>query len=145
LKTIIIKRPLLTDISPWARSAGIELKDETHVTVCFSRKLVDWNKISTAERYVTVPSIAVRSFEHFGPRMVLTFASHELTRRHTGLLSCGVSSEFSPYQPHISLCDWRSPPEELPGISLTHVTLPVIMPSRHQVSWSSPRISVASP
>lgn len=98
------------DFEKWAKSQGIELQDDLHVTIAFSRQALDWMRVDheewnqDEEGQITIKPGGVRIIEPLGDRTaVLLFTSSTLTWRHEQIIRAGASHDYPEYQPHISL------------------------------------------
>lgn len=102
------------DIIKWAKSQGFKslLKaDDLHVTIAFSRKPVDWMKVSQAwspesNSRLTISEGGPRVVEPLGNEgaIVLHIAADELKWRHNEIeREAGTSWDYDEYQPHITL------------------------------------------
>lgn len=128
-RTLYVRRQVqnAADIIAWAKAQGFEQTvppKEMHVTIAFSRELIDWQKAGNADDWgsvdkdgvLTIPPGGPRSVEPLGPHgaLVLMFASSALSYRWWRLRDTGASWEYGDdYQPHITLTyeetglDWR--------------------------------------
>lgn len=112
-ESLYVSRKLVNvgDLSKWAKAQGITLKDNLHVTICYSRAPVDWMAVGTAwdqseKGELTVPPGGPRMIDRFGPEgkaVVLLFASNSLNWRHREFLEAGASHDWGDYQPHVTL------------------------------------------
>lgn len=101
----------VADLKKWATAQGIALKDDLHVTICYSRAPVDWMAVGTAwdqseKGELTVPPGGPRMIDRFGPdqqAVVLLFASNSLNWRHREFIEAGATHDWGDYQPHITL------------------------------------------
>jgi len=101
------------DLIAWAKKQGFENTlpaNEMHVTVAFSRALVDWTDIgydwtSDERGRVMVKPGGPRLVETLGDKgaKVLIFASDDLEYRHESIINCGASWDYDGYTPHITL------------------------------------------
>ena len=81
---------------------------ELHTTVLYSRKPVDWFKLSDGFEYessLTVPEGGARKLERLGDEgaIVLRFASDQLEWSHKRKIREGASHDFPEYLPHVTL------------------------------------------
>lgn len=113
LRTLYVKRRLLNAgaVRAWAAAQGIESAlpaSDMHVTVAFSRELVDWSGLAPMRDAMVVTGRA-RSVHQFPPRgmprgaLVLKFRSRELAARHREIKRHGASWDFPGYQPHVTI------------------------------------------
>ena len=109
LKTLYVRRDLVNaqELHAWALTQGFKTvlpQEDMHVTVCYSKALVDWNAIEPAEGRLDVPEHAGdREIAVFGEAIVLTFDSDELQRDHAAFREDGASFDFDEYQPHVTI------------------------------------------
>ena len=118
-KPLYVRRDVLNakEIIAWAKGQGFETTlpaDDMHVTICFSRKPVDW--LSAGRRG---DELQVWDYERrmmaLGPKgeaIVLQFKCEELSKRWEEFLAAGATWDWPAYHPHITLT--YSKPEELP-------------------------------
>lgn len=131
-RTLYISRKVLNaqDILDWAKEQGFpntEPAEKLHTTIAYSRRPVDWMKISPSYTYssgeedrgqgnLLVPAGGPRLVEFLGPKKaaVLLFGSDELRYRHNSihdpswLTVAGTqrdvpSWDWPDYQPHITI------------------------------------------
>lgn len=105
--TLYASRPLINghELRGWAASIGIPLAlpaEDMHVTIAFSRALVDWRAISPHSEGLTVPVLGGR-VQRLGTATVLRFPSIALTDRWRAFRAAGASWDWPDYHPHISL------------------------------------------
>lgn len=127
LKTLYVYRKLLNgkELRQWAKKQGFHktLKPEDfHVTITYSKDLVDWSEISPDNKPITVinwdeaekPSnskdtlLSVsrenkRKMKQFGEASVLTFSCDYFKDRWSEFIKYGASHDFSTYQPHVTI------------------------------------------
>lgn len=96
----------VASVKRWAADQGIEVDDDLHVTVLYSRTPVDpfrmgmsWNEV------LTVPKGGPRKIEKLGDKIVLRFASDDLDWRHESMIERGASHDYESYLIHLSLAD----------------------------------------
>jgi len=114
-RTLYVRRDVVNkaEIVSWAKSQGIpvDLADELHVTVAYSRTPFDWIKAGNAREWaehgkdqMTIAEGGPRAVEPLGGmKAVLMFASSQMSWRHEEIVRAGASHDFPDYQPHISL------------------------------------------
>lgn len=108
-RTLYVSRKVLNvkAIKDWAESQGLTVTipdDELHVTIIYSKALVDWMKIGEAwNDEVTVQAGGPRIMERFNDALVLSFASSCLKWRNEHMVDCGASTDYPDYQPHVTL------------------------------------------
>lgn len=114
---LYVSRPVKNadEIIKWAKDQGFNttLKaDDMHVTIAFSRKPVDWFKMSEESAELEIEAGGPRMVEKLGDKgaVVLLVNSHRLKWRHREMLDIGGSHDFEEYQPHITLTYSGSPP-----------------------------------
>lgn len=94
-------------ILEWAKGQGFNTTleaDDLHVTVCFSRRPVDWLKMPTDwHGDLTVKEGGARLMEKFGEARVLVFGSDSLRWRHEDMRRAGASWDHPDYNPHITI------------------------------------------
>lgn len=110
-RTLYVHRKVTNarEIIAWARGQGLsDTLDapDLHVTVAFSRKPLDWFKVST---WGSGEEIEIKG----GPRLVqplgdkgavvLLIANETLKHRHDEFLRAGASWDWPEYQPHVTL------------------------------------------
>lgn len=112
-RSLYVKRRLVNADALREHFRGQGLKStlapgDMHVTVMFSRAIVDWSKIEAEGDALTVVGDA-REVHQFPARttpngaLVLRFESAALNRRHHQLRAAGASSDFPDYLPHVTL------------------------------------------
>ena len=113
-KPLYVQRKLVNaaELIAWARANGFETTlsaADMHVTVLYSRALVDPMKMGRDWREDERGEIAVRpggprAIERLGENaVVLRFASPDLEYRHKDLIEAGGSHDYPDYQPHVTL------------------------------------------
>jgi hypothetical protein len=114
-RTLYIRRDLRNASSflAWARGQGFKSTlqaDDLHVTVCYSRKPVDWLKMGSPwdeddKGQLRVKPGGARVVEALGDKgaVVLLFGSSQLSWRHEELVRHGASHDFDDYQPHVTI------------------------------------------
>lgn len=111
-RTLYVCRKLrnVKDLAAWAKSQGIKLQPDLHVTIIYSRAPVDW--IKAGEDYhedaggnLTIKAGGPRIIDTLGNRKVLLFSANRLVWRHLDIMDrTGASWDFEDFQPHVSLC-----------------------------------------
>lgn len=82
-----------------------------HVTLIYSRTPVDWMKTGNAwEEEIKLPPGGARLMDQFGEATVLLFNSSALKWRHEDLLRAGAKSDYSEFNPHITI-SWEPAPD----------------------------------
>lgn len=124
-RTLYVRRDVLNaeEIRTWAKSVGIDpvmSADQMHVTIAYSRSLVDWNTIGESwSDKLEIKAGGPRALELLGPLkdyLVLAFSCSELGWRHKEFIECGASWDWAEYQPHISLkTNFAGPIPEVPA------------------------------
>lgn len=100
-------------LAAWAKAQGfasILPASDLHVTVCYSRRPVDWFAVSPAwggpdgDGELRV-SGGARAVERLGKEgaVALMFASSELEWRHKEFREAGAGWDFADYRPHVTL------------------------------------------
>lgn len=108
-KTLYVRRNLLNAdrFVAWAKAAGYPTTlppEEIHVTVCYSKGLVDWAKFSpdTQGMIVKGGDRTVRPLGGDGA-VVLGFSSDALTQRNAAFREDGATWDHPSYQPHVTI------------------------------------------
>lgn len=124
-RTLYVRRDVVNvdEIKAWAQSQGIpvDLPDELHVTIAYSRTPFDWIKAGNAREWsengkdqLIIAEGGPRAVEPLGGMSaVILFASHQLHWRHEEIKRAGASHDYPDYQPHISL---TKAPVDLSGV-----------------------------
>lgn len=113
-RTLYVQRRLLNPAAliKWAKEAGFATTvpaEEMHVTVCYSRRPLDWmavseNYSSDQDGRLRVAEGGARLIEQFnGGAVVLLFKDEMLEWRHEQFLTAGASFDFPKYQPHVTI------------------------------------------
>jgi ADP-ribose pyrophosphatase YjhB (NUDIX family) len=112
-KPLYVRRDLLNggDLVAWAKRVGIPAPiaaSEMHVTICYSRKPVDWLAMQRDYRdAVEIGKGGPRVLARFGKMekkvAVLAFASSDLEWRHREMVDQGASFDFDHYRPHVTI------------------------------------------
>jgi phage-related protein (TIGR01555 family) len=108
-RTLYVRRNVVNadEVLAWAREQGFGetlSADDLHVTIAFSRTLVDWMKTGQAwDDQMEIPAGGARLMERFGDARVLLFVSSGLSWRHEDIKSAGASWDHPEYQPHITI------------------------------------------
>jgi phage gp29-like protein len=96
----------------WAKKQGFGSTvppSDMHVTVCYSKRPVDWFGMGhawsgAADGSLTVPPGGPRQVHRFDKgAVVLLFASPELQWRHEEMVEKGASHDFADYRPHVTI------------------------------------------
>lgn len=111
MQTLYVKRSLLNyeEYISWAKQQGFAdiLKGEDlHVTIAFSKSLVNWTNFEPAtNNYVNESNIDNRMVTPLGDEgaVVLKFYSPTLQVRWRHFINGGCSWDYSSYQPHVSV------------------------------------------
>jgi len=109
-KTLYVHRPLLNalEVVTWAKANGFPTTlapADMHVTIAFSRDVVDWSTLAPRTDSVQVAA-GERSLEVLGiekDAVVLRFASNELAARWQEFKDAGASWDWPGYKPHITI------------------------------------------
>lgn len=116
-KSMYVSRRVLNPkaIKDWAKAQGIAITtdQDLHVTICYSRRHVDWMQFMPA-RYdededgkLMIHPGGPRAVEVFGQAqdkvLVLSFQDATLQWRHQQFIDGGASSDYLAYQPHVTL------------------------------------------
>jgi phage-related protein (TIGR01555 family) len=108
-KTLYVSRKVLNpdDLVAWAKGQGIDLVDDPHVTITYSRTPVDWMLMGEAwGSELKVAAGGPRDLALYGPTndtLVLEFNCSDLRWRHDHMVAQGASWDWDNYQPHITL------------------------------------------
>lgn len=110
-RTLYVRRNVVnaSEIIDWAKAQGFQKTvpaSEMHVTITFSRALVDWVKMGEAySEKIEVGAGGPRVVEPLGDKgaVVLQFASSELAWRHHEMMENGASWDFDDYWPHVTI------------------------------------------
>jgi len=113
-RTLYVYRPVLNwrDVAKHYKAQGVQnvLDAEMHVTVCYSKKPVDWLKVGEEEwntddkGNLRIKAGGPRVNEKFGKYLVLGFASSPLSWRHRSINDrTDASWDYEDYTPHISI------------------------------------------
>ena len=129
-RTLYVHRKVVNAeaIIAWAKDQGIVETidpDKMHVTLAYSKQLVDWMKVgedwnTREDGTLRVAPGGVRLVEAIGDdgkALVLMFTSSALSWRHEQIKAAGASWKWEDYQPHITI-SWSgiSSPEALKAI-----------------------------
>lgn len=124
-RTLYIRRDVLNadEITEWAKAQGFDtVQDDLHVTVMYTRTLLDWIKIGQAAEWsaeedgeLIIAPGGPRLMERFGDAVVLQFASSRLTWRHEDIRRLGAATDYPEYQPHVSI-SWDTGSIDLSGV-----------------------------
>lgn len=121
-RTLYVSRKVLNwaEIAAHYKAQGFDttVGAEMHVTIVYSKALVDWMKMGASwQSELIVPAGGPRLMEEFGEEgaaKVLAFSSSELNWRHEAAKDAGASYSHLEYQPHITV-SWA------PGTSIEGV------------------------
>jgi uncharacterized protein len=110
-RSLYVRRDVLNaaELIAWAQAAGFEAvrpAEKLHVTLMFSRDLVDWSRVPRDARslgVLAVPPDGSRSLARFGTACVLEFDSQPLVTRHFELREAGAVWDHEGYRPHITI------------------------------------------
>lgn len=116
-RTLYIYRPVLNwrDIAAHYKALGVEnvYGADMHVTVCYSKKPVDWLKVGADDYGMTggdeqgrlnIKPGGPRVMEQFGKYLVLAFSNSDLQWRHRSILERTEGTwEYEDYTPHVSV------------------------------------------
>lgn len=123
-RSLYVSRRLLNaeQVQAWAFEQGfidVVPAEELHVTVCYSRRAVDWMAIGEgwSGATLTVEAGGPRVVEVFGDAIVLSFASEALAMRHEQMRERGVSHDFPGYQPHVTFSHTEFGLPDLAGVT----------------------------
>ena len=114
-KTLYVERPVLNpdDVLWLCVEWSLTLpKHAPHVTLIYSRGLVDWSSpvFAPDSKPLFVPQTRFPVWL-FGDCVVLGLESPLLKERHEALRACGATSDFPTYNPHITI--GKNPDESL--------------------------------
>lgn len=125
-RSLYVRRDVVNgkDLVAWARKQGFKTTvppDELHVTICYSRKPVDWMKAGESmsgddEGEITIRPGGPRAVEPLGPKgaIVVLFSSSDLQWRHVDIeRSAGAEYDFDEYQPHVTITYEKVSPDRL--------------------------------
>jgi hypothetical protein len=114
-RTLYVRRQLLNPrpFIQWAKSNGFATTipaDDLHVTVCYSKRPMDWMAVPNdfmgdEKGHITVRG-GPRLLDRFGDQgqvAVLLFNDYGLKWRHEAFMDAGASFDHPEYQPHISI------------------------------------------
>jgi hypothetical protein len=102
-RPLYVSRPLLNGaaVKAWARKAGVPCTadDAFHVTICYSKRPVDWHAVGPDASFrddasLQVPPGGPRTLQAFGPKrnvLVLRFNNWQLEYRHREFVEAGAS------------------------------------------------------
>lgn len=116
-RPLYVQRSLLNpeDIEAWARQVGFKNTldpQKMHVTIAFSRKLVDWSRFEPDQKKLKINGghREMKAFGAEGKSIVLVFESHYLQDRWRYYMDGGCSYDFPKYIPHVSITYEGLPP-----------------------------------
>lgn len=120
-RSLYVRRNLVNTeaIVKWARSQGLDPQTDMHVTIMYSRTLVDWMAMgATWEGEIVVPPGGPRVIERMGDggAVALLFRNNDLEWRHAHMREMGAVHSYPEYQPHLTIT-WNLPP----GVDLDKV------------------------
>jgi phage-related protein (TIGR01555 family) len=112
-RTLYVSRKVINgdDIIAWAKAQGFGSTvpaNELHVTVAYSRNVVDWMKVGESwsgdgKGELRIAPGGARLIDKLGEgAVVLLFNSSELAWRHVTIVEAGASWDWPEYQPHIT-------------------------------------------
>jgi len=117
-KTLYVSRPLKNadDLIAWATEQGFSSTleaDDIHVTIAFSRSLVDWDALTPDAIDLLIAPDNGRTVKALGDKgaVVLTFDSPMLSARFRAIVAAGASWDFPEYQAHVTIT--YAAPQEL--------------------------------
>jgi phage-related protein (TIGR01555 family) len=113
-RPLYARRDLLNraEFDAWAKRVGFETTTESpHVTIIHSRTPIDWMKVGESwdhrgdDGKLTIQPGGARIVEKLGDKgaVVLLFASGNLSYRHEEMVRAGAQSDYSEYQPHVTI------------------------------------------
>jgi phage-related protein (TIGR01555 family) len=114
MRSLYVYRPVLNaqEVYDWADAQGITdlvSPSDMHVTLMYSRTLVDWAKIgddnfgSNEDGSLNIKPGGMRVVEKFNISTVLCFSSSALSYRHCSLKWAGAEWDYEDYIPHITV------------------------------------------
>ena len=108
-RTLYVRRPVLNAavITEWAKAQGFKTTlppEDMHVTVCFSKRRVDWSKFAQ-QAFTLLIAGDERTVSPLGGEgaVVLKFNSQRLQVRHQEFLRGGASWDYDSYHPHVTI------------------------------------------
>lgn len=119
-RSLYVRRDLLNwrEVAAHFKAQGfpVTVGEAMHATLIHSRVAVDWLKVGEAwdhrgdDGKLIVSAGGPRIVEPLGDKgaVVLLFASGNLSYRHEEMLRAGAQSDYSEYQPHVSITYTRS-------------------------------------
>lgn len=111
-RPLYVSRKLVNvaEVRAWAKSQGLTLAADPHVTVTRSRAPVDWfamgdNWSSDQNGNLTIEAGGARMVERLGDKgaLALLFTSSALSFRHAQMRERGASWDHPDYQPHVTI------------------------------------------
>lgn len=109
MKTLYVHRKLNNGVEfrNWALKAGfpsVLAAEDFHVTIAFSKKEVDWDKLELANNNFTTWG-GIREIKPLGSEgaVVLAFECEYLKSRWQYFIDQGASFDFPTYTPHVSI------------------------------------------
>jgi uncharacterized protein len=110
-RSLYVRRDVLNadELIAWAQAScfeAIKSAEKLHVTLMFSRDLVDWSRVprdAQSAGTLTVPPDGTRSLARFGTACVLEFDSPPLVARHFALRAAGAVWDHEGYRPHVTI------------------------------------------
>lgn len=117
-KTLYVYRPLVNveELYLWAKQSGfinIVSSEDFHVTIAYSKKLVDWNLVIPDKKTLIVKNDP-RSLAKFGGHNVIKFNSPHIIARWNELRDLGAGWDFPTYQPHLTFANGNKVPKTFP-------------------------------
>lgn len=111
-RPLYVRRDLLNfdEVAKWARGEGLELQDDAHVTILYSKTPVDWMKMGADNEWndkseIVIPAGGPRVVERLGDEgaIVLHFVSSRLAWHHEDMVRNGASHDYDEYAPHLTI------------------------------------------
>lgn len=108
-RSLYVRRDVVNkgDLRRWAKSQGLDMVADPHVTIIHSKTAIDWMKVNPSWS----PKIEIEG----GPRLMDLFSPTgdtlvllipvvgELRWRHEEFKELGATSDYDPYAPHITI------------------------------------------
>ena len=116
-RTLYVSRPVrnAAEIIAWAKARGFKSclpPEDMHVTVCFSKAPMDWNRAGGSYDTVTAFGSQPPSLLGEDGAAVIKFEAAVLQDRRRQFRDAGASWDYESYNPHITLS--YDPPDPLP-------------------------------
>jgi hypothetical protein len=109
-RPLYVRRDVLNaaEIIDWAKANGFATTlapEDMHVTCCYSKRALNWDKIEPSYESVRLEDSKGRTVEALGDEgaVVLKFQSLELQDRFTEFLNAGATWDYPEYNPHITI------------------------------------------